>query len=143
VHPSEAPDGSTVTTAFFDLEVAPGATATVAVNLLPPAEWRLRFSGSRFQAMCAIQAVRFANGVEWSSPPAVIFARTYPEVSRAFLGRGTSDNPAFCRDEKGEVYSQGALIRIALEPGGRARCAAGVWLDQGTPAAAGGTPIRP
>jgi beta-lactamase regulating signal transducer with metallopeptidase domain len=141
VHASEAADGSTVLTDFLNVAVAPGGTATIALNLLPPADLRPRFSAGRFQAMCAIQAVRFANGMAWSSPPAVIFARTYPEVSRAFLGRDTSGHPAFCRDEKGAEYSQGALIRIALEPGGRARCAAGVWIDHGNAAAPGGMPV--
>jgi hypothetical protein len=121
--------------------VPPGGTTTIAVNLLPPDEVRPRFSGGRFQAMCAIQAIRFGNGVEWNSPPVVIFAKTYPEVSRAFLGRDSSGNPAFCRDEKGAVYSQGALIRIALEPGGRARCAAGVWVEQGAAPAISGRPF--
>jgi hypothetical protein len=108
------------------------------VNLLAPADVRPRFDSGRFQGACAIQEIRFGNGERWSSPPAVIFARTHPEVSRAFLGRDTSGNPAFCRDEKGAEYSQGALIGIALEPGRRARCAAGIWAEQEI---AGGAPF--
>jgi beta-lactamase regulating signal transducer with metallopeptidase domain len=141
VHPSEAPEGSTATTDLLDVAVPPGGTATIAVNLLPPDDLRPRFNRGRFQAMCAIQAIRYDNGEQWSQSPLVIFARTHPEVSRAFLGRDSSGTPSFCRDEKGAEYSQGALIGIALEPGLRARCAAGIWVEQEPAATPSGSPV--
>ncbi len=129
IHPSEALDGSTETD-LLDVALGPGATETLAVNLLPPNDVRPRFDGGRFQAMCAIQAIRYANGVEWTSTPAVIFARQHAEVSRGFLGRESSGSQHYCRDERGAEYSQGALVGIAFEPGRRARCSAGVWVEQ-------------
>ena len=137
VHPSEALEGSTAATDLLDIVIPPDGTATIAVNLLPPAAVRPRFSAGRFQAMCAIQAVRFANGVEWTSPPAVIFARKHAEVSRGFLGRNASGSPHFCHDEQGAEYSQGALVGITREPGRRARCEGGVWVEHGASTAPG------
>jgi beta-lactamase regulating signal transducer with metallopeptidase domain len=141
VAPSEALDGALATTDLLDVMVPPGSTTTVAVNLLPPDDLRQSFDAGRFQAMCAIQAIRYGNGVEWTSTPAVIFAKKHAEVSRAFLGRDTSGHAHFCRDENGAEYSQGALVTIALEPGRRARCAGGVWSEVANPARTPGAPF--
>jgi beta-lactamase regulating signal transducer with metallopeptidase domain len=129
--------GSVLSTSspMLDVDVPPGDTATVAANLVSLEDMRQTIRTGSPQVMCAIAEVRYANGSAWTSPPAAIFAPTQAEVARALIGRPAAPAAAFCRDQDGNEYSQGALAPIALEPGPTlARCHDGGWVEYELPA---------
>jgi len=123
------------------LALEPGATAEVAITVLPirdVLEWKVS-RGVRAQAFLGLLEVGFADGDKWAiTPPAgattinEVFFFPGPEVSRALLW--SPDQPrrpgADCRDDRGRRYSPGSLVAIRGEKGGVAKCADGVWEEQ-------------
>jgi hypothetical protein len=134
------PEGSSLTSALstsspmLDVDVLPGATAIVAANLVSLDDLRQTVRTGSPQVMCAIVEVRYANGSMWTSPPAAVFAPSHAEVARALIGRPSVSGAAFCRDQDGSEYSEGAIVPIALEPGlTLARCHDGAWGEYALP----------
>ena len=119
--------------ALLPVDVPPGGTADVAVDLLSLNDLRetLRFGFPH--VMCALMEIRYANGWAWSAEPATAFAPTHAEVDRALLGGAAVAGAPICRDQAGGEYSDGAVVPIALEPGAFARCQDGAWSEYQLP----------
>jgi beta-lactamase regulating signal transducer with metallopeptidase domain len=135
------PEGSSLSSVLstssplLDVDIQPGATASVAANLVSLDDLRGTIRTGSPQVMCAIVEVRYANGWAWTSPPAIAFAPTQAEVARALIGRPPVPGATFCRDQDGGEYSDGAIVPIALEPGPvLARCHDGAWGEYVLPA---------
>jgi hypothetical protein len=138
------PEGSSLGTVLstsspmLDVDILPGATASVLANLVSLEDLRQTIRTGSPQVMCALVEVRYANGSAWTSPPATAFAPTQAEVARTLIGGPPVPGAPGCRDQEGGEYSEGAIAPIALEPGPRlARCHKGAWVEYQLP------PIRP
>jgi beta-lactamase regulating signal transducer with metallopeptidase domain len=113
---------------WLPVEVAPGATASIAVGLMSRDDVR-QLGGPDPQAMCALTEIRYANGATWRSAPLVVFAPSHSEIPRDLIGAPAPSDAPVCKDAKGLAYSHGALIRVALEPGTLATCDNGRWIE--------------
>jgi beta-lactamase regulating signal transducer with metallopeptidase domain len=128
------PQGSSLSAVSYvasprlDVTVAPGATATVGVNLFSLEDLRHTLRTGHPQVMCALMEIRYANGFLWSAPPATAFAPAQVEVARSLVGAPAPVPGApICHDQNRQAYSEGIVLPIALEPGTFARCHDGAW----------------
>ena len=142
--PERSSLGSVAYTAspVLEVDVAPGGTADVAVNLVSLDDLRQHLRTGSPQVMCALMEIRYANGSAWSAPPASIFGPANAEVSRTLLDGPRTPSAGICRDQDDHEYSEGAVVPIALEPGTFARCHDGTWAEYQLPPMKPDAPAR-
>ena len=117
------------TTDVIPVEIAAGAKADVNIHLLPEEDWmRLGAMAPHVQVLCALTKVTYANGSTWEVTPnpaarTADAALSFPpaEVSRNLVSAGAAMAKE-CRDDRGGLYSAGALVQIRNEPGTLAEC---------------------
>jgi hypothetical protein len=113
------------------VSIPPGGAADVDAHLLPWLEWaRTAGVDERFDVMCGLAKVTFANGFYWESPPnpaastpGAALGLIPAQVPRSLMA---PDGPAMasdgCTDDRGRSYSLGAIVPVKNEPGTFARC---------------------
>jgi beta-lactamase regulating signal transducer with metallopeptidase domain len=128
-----------VTPEFTSVSIGPAQTADVSAPVLSPEQLQHvpQGPGEHVQLFFGLQAVKFANGAQWSITPnpaaengsdALGIERS--EIPRNMLateGAAGSDQNLLCRDQAGREIAAGAIIKVRNEPGHFARCIAGRW----------------
>jgi beta-lactamase regulating signal transducer with metallopeptidase domain len=113
------------------VSIPPGATLDVAARLLPLERYPdFARDASRFQVMCGISKVTYANGAVWELPRHLVAVTAEPrfglyavEVSRALMAPHARPTPGSeCLDDRRGAYSRGAVVPVRNEPGTLARC---------------------
>lgn len=124
------------------IALEPGASGEVQVPILPVQDvlqWKAT-KGTQAQAVIGLTEVVFTDGDRWAitPPPNAVSHEEYfllpvSEVSRSLIA--SPDQPrqarAACRDDRGLLYSPGAVVRIRGEAG-TVVCRDGAW-DEQTP----------
>jgi hypothetical protein len=114
------------------VDVPADGIATVVVDLLTLDDLRQTVRTGSPQVMCAISEIRYADGSQWTSPPATAIGLQNAEVSRAVLGGAPVAGASLCRDQDGGEYSNAAVVPIAGD-GRFARCHHGAWAEYELP----------
>jgi hypothetical protein len=120
------------------VDVAPGASETIHVNLLTGSDIPRHPDTVRGKAhaTCMLAQTRFANGHAWGIGAVGARAITAAEgirfpkidVPRALVkAASTSGSTNLCLDDWGRTYPGGAVVGVRFEPGRFARCVDGRW----------------
>jgi beta-lactamase regulating signal transducer with metallopeptidase domain len=132
---SEMRDPTPFAVVFSDeipVRLAPGASATVNLGILTAADMPRQAIRGNPQALCALTAVRFANGYHWGLDRDQLMAAnvgTHMELSREMIGKvPASDRAGLCIDQNNKGSSPGLILPVRHEPGRWAVCGRnGVW----------------
>ena len=134
------------------VRIPPGGSVDVTPMVVTAEQLRTAAAETNgpVQLFVGLARVRYENGAEWSVTPNPdakngrdALSIVPPEIPRALIGPGAVAHTAtsMCYDDQRRTYSLGAVVAIRAEPGHRARCTDGQWIDQdGPPSGRSGGP---
>jgi hypothetical protein len=144
---SPRPPVRLLTSAAIDTELMPGQTRHVELPWLTSEELDALFAETapdRLQMFLAPSRIRYSDGTEWvlqldttANNHMDAFAPSRGNAPIDIPRSLVSSEPAptqpvvpLCRDDRQRTYSSGASVPIRNEPGHRARCVNGRWIEQ-------------